>query len=133
MEKATRERWPVSSILGGARLGRMRPWAGWKGGVTWLPPPSPPSVGVPNEVAGAAGPAVGPTGGGVSLGVSFLYLALKSQQHELCEPGVAPAVLPPAVAHPAVLLGGGEIPIQLAMSTPTSPACGAGRGAGRES
>lgn len=43
MEKATRERWPVTSILGGPRLGRMRPWAGWKGGVTWLPPPPPQS------------------------------------------------------------------------------------------
>lgn len=66
MEKATRERWPVSSILGGPRLGRMRPWAGWKGGchLAAPPPPSPPSVGVPNEVAGAAGPAVGPTGRG---------------------------------------------------------------------
>lgn len=46
-------------------------------------------------------------------GVSFPYLTLKSGQAELCELGLGPAVLPPAVQHPAVppgVEGGGEAP-----------------------
>lgn len=66
MEKATRERWPVSSILGGPRLGRMRPWAGWKGGVTWLPPPPPvpPPWGSLTRWQGLQGRLLAPRGGG---------------------------------------------------------------------